>query len=253
MRDPIKLHWAKSKPNFGDWLSPKIVECVSGRPVRYAAMDECDLVAIGSLLQRVKNRFWTRKIHVWGTGFIEDGGAARNRHYIHAVRGPGTLARLGEKIVPFGDPGLLADRLLDGSSIAKKHRVSVIPHYKDKSSKGLQAFCEMNPDANVIDVFADAETVLTDIAASHCVVSSAMHGLIASDALAVPNCRVVFTGGLRGGDFKFNDYYNGTGFVSLDCEPAGFDASRHEEVMAGCARPGLSELKVALEKAFPQF
>ena len=253
MSAAIRLHWARSKPNFGDWLSPQIVECISGRKVQYAKIEQCDLVAVGSLLQRVKNHFWTRRLHVWGAGFIEQGAIKKSRHYVHAVRGPLSLARLGRgyDAVPFGDPGLLADRLLDGKVVPKRHRVSVIAHYKDKSSDGLRVFCESNPDANVIDVFSDASNVLREIAASHCVVSSAMHGLIASDALGIPNSRVVFSGDLRGGEFKFDDYYEGTGFQPFRCCPDGFGKAQHEQLLEFCHRPGLDSLKVALEAAFP--
>jgi len=253
MSSPIRLHWARSKPNFGDWLSPKIVESVSGRAVRYAKIDHCDLVAVGSLLQRTKNHFWTRRLHIWGAGFIEAGDARTTRHYVHAVRGPYSLLRLGKAglAVPFGDPGLLADRLIDGKSISKKHRVSILAHYKDKQSEGLKAFIQGNPDANVIDVFSDPGAVLREISASHCVVSSAMHGLIASDALGVPNCRVALSSQLRGGEFKFADYYEGTGFEPYRCEPESFDLARHEQLLKGYSRRGLAELQAALEAAFP--
>lgn len=253
MSTAIRLHWARSKPNFGDWLSPQIVECVSGRPVKYAKIDQCDLVAIGSLLQRVRNRFWTRPVHIWGAGFIEQGKGVKTRHHIHAVRGPASLARLGKtrEGVAFGDPGLLADRLLDGTVIAKRHRLSVIAHYKDKTSEGLKRFCQSNPDVNVIDVFSDTNTVLREIAASHCVVSSAMHGLIASDAMGVPNCRVVFSGDLRGGEFKFDDYYKGTGFQPFLCQPESFDKTQYETLLNHYRRPGLPGVKAALEAAFP--
>lgn len=253
MKKPIKLHWASSKPNFGDQLSPLIVECVSGRPVEHASVDKCDLVALGSLLQRVKNHWWSRRLHIWGAGFIEDGKKLSCRHHVHALRGPLSAERLGlSEPVAYGDPGLLADRLLDGRHIPKKYRLSIIAHYKDKGSPMLKALCEQNPDARVVDVFSCPMDILHDIAASHCVVSSAMHGLIAADALSVPNCRVVLSDQLRGGDFKFRDYYGGLPFGSQECKSADFGKEEFERVIGSFDRPGLVDIKEALEKAFPR-
>lgn len=250
MKKPIKLHWASSKPNFGDYLSPLIVECVSGRKVLHSAPGEADLIAIGSILQRVKNRCWTRRTHIWGSGYIEAGKVVRSRHYIHATRGPLSANRLSSDVGVYGDPGLLVDRLLDGRVIAKKHRVSIIAHYQDKDSQELKQWLERYPDANVIDVFSEPLRILTDIAASHFVLSSAMHGLIAADGLGVPNERIVLTGALRGGDFKFEDYYRG---IRIDppqnAEPHA--VACFEERIASYLRPGLDDIKETLVTAFP--
>ena len=252
MKKPIKLHWACSKPNFGDWLSPKIVECVSGRPVQYAPVEKCDLVAVGSLLQRVGTQWWNRRLHIWGTGFIETRKPRRCRHYVHAVRGPLSARILGvDDPIPYGDPGLLADRLLDGRSIGKRHRISIIAHYKDKGSGGLRALCDSNPDARIIDVFSDPMEILEAIAASHCVLSSAMHGLIAADALGVPNARVVFSDLLRGGGFKFRDYYQGIGVPEKVVDRTSLKGAEFDELLSSCERPKLARVKERLVEAFP--
>lgn len=246
MKKSIKLHWASSKPNFGDSLSPLIVECISGRKVVHSAPGDCDLIAIGSLLQRLKNHWWNRRVHVWGTGFIEAGGCIRSRHHIHALRGPLSSARLSSDVQVFGDPGLLADRLLDGRVIGKKYRVSIIAHYKDRDSLELKQLVQLNPDARLIDVFSDPLEILSQIAASHFVASSSMHGLIAADALGVPNARIVLSGALRGGDFKFEDYYQGIKVGTPKVAGAEFD-----EYLSLYSRPGLEELKGMLARAFP--
>lgn len=250
MKKPIKLHWASSKPNFGDYLSPLIVAHVSGREVVHSAPGEADLIAIGSLLQRVKNHWWTHRIHIWGSGFIEAGKNVRSRHFVHATRGPLSAERLSSDVGVYGDPGLLVDRLLDGKVIPKKHRLSVIAHYQDKSSQELKQLLERHPDAHFIDVFSDPLQILSDIAASHFVLSSAMHGLIAADGLGVSNARIVLAGPLRGGEFKFEDYYRG---IRIDPPPnanvySGFSL---EEQVALYSRPGLDEIKKSLIQAFP--
>ena len=249
MKKAIKLHWASSKPNFGDCLSPLIVECVSGCKVVHAAPTDCDLVAIGSLLQRIRNHWWNRRIHIWGTGFIEEGKSTGSRHYIHAVRGPLSAARLESDVKVYGDPGLLAALLLDGKVIAKKFQISILAHYKDKDSAELTRLLELYPDAHLIDVFSDPIEVLSGIAASHLVLSSAMHGLIAADALGVPNVRLVLSGNLRGGDYKFIDYYRGINTVPLPVPDLG--RARFEELVDGYSRPELDTVKQGLLASFP--
>ena len=41
--------------------------------------------------------------------------------------------------------------------------------------------------------------------------SSAMHGLIAADAMGIPNVRLVLSDRILGGDYKFTDYYSAFG------------------------------------------
>src|SRR5690625_733507 len=250
MKNPIKLHWASSKPNFGDYLSPLVVECISGRKVVHSTPGKADLLGIGRLLQRVKNRWWTHRTHIWGSGFIEAGKSVRSRHFIHAVRGPLSAARLSSDTRVYGDPGLLVDRLLDGKVIPKKHRLSVIAHYQDKDSQELKQLLARHPDANFIDVFSEPRQVLSAIAASHFVLSSAMHGLIAADGLGVPNARIVLAGPLRGGEFKFDDYYRGIGIDPPRHVKVYTDFSLEEQI-ARYWRPELNEVKEALVRSFP--
>lgn len=251
---PIALHWSRSKPNFGDALSPLICARVAGRPVVWAPPERCDLIAIGSLLQRLKERLWSRPVHVWGTGFIESVPRRRSRHHHHAVRGPLT-ASLIDGIgadVAMGDPGLLVDLLLEGRPPLKR-RVGclVIPHYKDRGHARLQAAVEGLAHVEVIDVFAPPLEILDRIRAADCVLSSSLHGLIAADALGVPNAWIGLSDALRGGDFKFRDYYGVFGI-----EPCMLALSRDLLVdpgpaVAAWSRPGIDDIRRRLLARFP--
>lgn len=254
MVKPIKLHWARSKPNFGDMLSPLIVERVAGRPVVYAKTSECDLVAIGSLMQRLKEHWWNRRVHVWGAGFIGAQKQHASRHIVHAVRGPETAALINKtsSSVALGDPALLADRLDEKLlQSPKKHRLSIIPHYKDQGTASLASLIELNPKANVIDVFSDPLAVLREIAASELVLSSAMHGLIAADSLQVPNYRISLSESLRGGDFKFNDYYGALGLQPEVLPMQAVQGSAFDDLVNAYARPGIEKVKENLQRSFP--
>lgn len=251
---PLALYWSSSKPNFGDALSPLICARVSGREVVWAPPGRCDVVALGSLMQRFKEHWWTRRVHVWGTGFIEHPPAHASRHHYHAVRGRLTQAAISglKQEVALGDPGLLAHLLVeDRPAPARRCRVLVIPHYKDKGNAALAELAARVPGVEVADIFAPATTLLEQIRAAEVVLSSAMHGLIAADSLGVPNAWLKLSDAVRGGDFKFNDYYSVFGFAATPLalsEPLLRDPSA---VVAQYRRPGLADIQERLMRSFP--
>lgn len=258
-KKPVKLHWASSKPNFGDRLSPLIVARVSGRPVELASIRRCDLVAVGSLLQRLRKRFW-RPVHIWGAGFIAEQAPCHGRYHVHAVRGPESAALLAAgaktrmaEAPALGDPALLAG-MLDESLMKRprRQRLTVIPHYKDQNSEALARLKALNPDARILSVFDEPLSLLRAIAESQLVVSSAMHGLIAADALGVPNCRIVLSDGLRGGDFKFRDYYGAFGIRPPEVGVVELKRAVFDQHVEEYRRPGLEGLQAGLIRSFPE-
>nr|WP_306799423.1 polysaccharide pyruvyl transferase family protein [Alcanivorax quisquiliarum] len=250
------MHWSASKNNFGDVLSPLIVERVSSRPVIYESIEKADLVAIGSLLQRLKESFWSRRLHVWGSGFISPERPRQTRHYIHAVRGLETASILKKEDegIAIGDPGLLVGLLRDQLNLKRdRFPLVVVPHYQDKDSEALRHFLALNPSAIQLDIQADPLTILEVIGSARLVVSSAMHGLIAADGLGVPNVRARFSDRLRGGDFKFQDYYSAFKIGMPDVTPlAEITDAMMEEYVDGYARPGLDDVLQNLIAAFPR-
>ncbi|MEP2984830.1 MAG: hypothetical protein ABJP08_16340, partial [Roseibium sp.] len=108
---PLRLHWWKAQPNFGDALSPLILSHVSGRRVAHASVDEADVFGLGSLLQIVRRNFDTprdgAKPVIWGSGLLRPAGgrAFLKNIEIALLRGPVTAALLGVETDAFGDPG----------------------------------------------------------------------------------------------------------------------------------------------------
>lgn len=252
-KSPIKLHWSSSKPNFGDRLSPMLVEALAGRPVEHASIKKCDLVALGSLLQRLDEHFWTRRVHIWGSGFIEPRPVRHTRHFVHAVRGCSSRSVLGAEEAAVGDPGLLVDRLLgDRIKSAGRCPLAVIPHYKDKGDPHIARLLELVPGAVEVDIFDEPEQVLGVISGAEMVVSSAMHGLIVADSLGVPNAWIELSGGVRGKGFKFADYYSVFGInpEPLSLQPDGL-LQRIEEAASSWSRPGIEAVKDKLMDSFP--
>ena len=224
----IKLRYYTDEPNFGDELSIFIArelhDAVTG-----AITTRCNAVFIGSLL----HCFYTEKyrythlayllsprVTVWGAGFIEKPDLTRKkllrRLDVRACRGSFTLAslkgsrfaRVAENVV-LADPGILAGRMIDVSGTAKRYTLGIVPHYADKGSALLANIKVGN--STVIDVQQEPEVFMRELSECENVISSSLHGLIAADSLNIPNTRMVLSGDISGGDYKFNDYYSAFG------------------------------------------
>jgi len=45
------------------------------------------------------------------------------------------------------------------------------------------------------------------------IVSSSLHGLVVADSLGIPNMRMICSDRIRGGDYKYDDYYSAFGMT----------------------------------------
>ncbi|WP_443414588.1 polysaccharide pyruvyl transferase family protein [Brachybacterium alimentarium] len=149
---------------------------------------------------------------VWGSGFIrkEAPGEEPARLDVLAVRGRSTLDRMqniSHREIALGDPGILAPLLLDGP-VKKRYALGLIPHYHDVNSPIVQRMSELGPEVRVINVAWTPQEVAREIASCDAVISSSLHGLIFSDALGVPNAHIRLGDRLKGGLYKFHDYYS---------------------------------------------
>ncbi len=257
MTQPLKLYWSSGlkngRKNFGDWLSPVLCEAISGREVVYAKHNKCDLVAVGSILQRLKNHFWTHRVDIWGSGLIEKQSTFRSPHTFHAVRGELTAATLKNHVVStLGDPGLLSDMLLPPGQRDKLFRVGIVPHYTDQKLPVVDEFLKQS-GVTFIDIFSETVDFLEQAARCECILSSSLHGLIVADALEIPNGWIKLSDRVRGNDFKFFDYYSVFGFKEM--KPFPFTpTSTCQDVESWCAdyaRPMLDDIKKQLYAAFP--
>lgn len=262
----IKLYWCRGKGrddpgqrNFGDYLSPLIVEMASHRPVEYAPIHKADMMAIGSIMNReskAKRFLLPRRLHVWGSGTDAPGRVFSGRHHYHAVRGTQTRAQIqGEPgSVALGDPGLLAREWWEGRPRPdKRFTLGVIPHYVDRDSDAVRQVASQ-PGVCIIDVYWPVEEVLRAIQSCHFILSSSMHGLIVADAFGVPNRRVTLSQG-KISDFKFVDYYSAFGLdepASLGAaDLAAATATDAERLVGNYCRPRLETVKAGLLAAFP--
>jgi hypothetical protein len=224
MTRTINLYWSggrKNGINYGDSLSPVIVELLSGKRVQYAPIHKCDLVSIGSILEKCSKSPWKRQLFgrrapliIWGTGsMFRDSEISAFSMQIYSVRGNLTLSKLGlPKDMATGDPGILVDMLLDGKPPAKRFRWGIIPHFSDCGDQRIHSLHERTRRSTIINVKdPDLRETTRRIAECEYVASSSLHGLIAADSLGIPNLRLTVTGKVTGGDWKFDDYATSVG------------------------------------------
>lgn len=223
----IKLvYW--NEPNFGDMLSPYIVEKLSGKKTAYKSYNiggintikrfikliltfdfkritsilfpwEKNLLAIGSILSK-----GNRHSVVWGSGFISEDDSF-NGGRILAVRGKYTnekLKRMGfQGTSIWGDPALLIPILINPVP-NKINLIGIIPHWSE-----VDFF--LNRYSNqykIIDLRTrEIEGTIAQITSCQYILSTSLHGLIVSHAYGIPALWIKKQT-LHDDDIKFKDY-----------------------------------------------
>ncbi len=211
---PVRLYWWRWRYphwlNFGDEVTAPLIERLTGRRVVWTPLARCDLIGAGSILQSVVARRAASMPVVWGSGFIRPPAADEPCHDVAAlaVRGALSAARLAPERrigLRFGDPGILANRLVDGR-VRAKYALGVVPHYQDVGHPQVRRLAALSRHVRLIDVTWTPEEVAREIASCEAVVSSSMHGLIFADSLGVPNVHLRLGSRVIGGLYKFRDY-----------------------------------------------
>lgn len=281
----IRLYYYNEIQNFGDALNPVLLERVFGLKTTLGTPDNADLCAIGSILEffswKGRNLFKLLSIrcknphplNVYGSGFISEPyfvnkfGCVQHEMFtrkikLHAVRGTYTKQRfelifkksLSNLVI--GDPGLLASYLIDKDKIKKKYSIGIIPHHNDENDIKLLKLADKLKHAKIINMVGDPLDILNQICECETIASTAMHGLIVSDSLGIPNQWIKVSDKLLGGNYKFNDYYSV--FNLFDRKPADLNVSKLEEITPeGIAEnykinfTDVTKIQENLIKAFP--
>ncbi len=263
----IRLYWSggnRSDINFGDSISPRIVEQLSGKKVVYANIDACDVAAIGSILNKIVTRQWKRmlrlrldKIRIWGTGAFGPDDLLKGRSGLAIAAVRGVLTRDALKLdatAALGDPGLLVDRLAGPAD--KKFRWGIIPHVVDRKL-GIIHDMHKNTDHSCIIDLADPDIlgVAKKIRSCDFIISSSLHGLITADAFGIPNVWMRVSGNIFGGDWKFLDYFSTvdrTETAPLYPAETALNLGSLEDTAARVARQTVERRQNDLEKSFAQ-
>jgi pyruvyltransferase len=215
----IPLTWWNLTPNFGDLLSPYLINKLTSKPVKLVHLNagykrniikklfqknKFSYFAIGSIISRVTN-----KSVVWGSGAFgtEDRRSISQKATYLAVRGPLTrnLLRIyGVKNIPeiYGDPALLMPMVFD-PEVKKTHKLGIILRWSESDWNKV----EFDPDIKKIYLGTDdIEGTLKDIISCEKILSSSLHGIILADAYGIPSAWLK-SDTPKGFEFKFYDYF----------------------------------------------
>jgi pyruvyltransferase len=229
--------------NFGDLLGKEIVHRLrkmdnlpneAGRTAR--------LLSVGSILHFARDGDV-----VWGSGVngkIPGSSHTYSSLDVRAVRGPLTRDFLNDRGIEvpeiFGDPALLlphvAPELVDAAQ-HKKHKLTIVPNFQD-----LRLQRPSRPHPNLLNPTSGLWRCLYRIVQSELVVGSSLHAIIVAEAFGVP-ARAVQSRVEH--EFKYLDYYTGTGRKTFSPAPTVRDA-----IKAGGEPSPLSSVQPLLN-AFP--
>lgn len=215
----FKEKWkVNPKKNWGDIISKYILECFSGKFLKDENVFHYDqngvmlqkdnkIVGVGSSMLFTKSNDY-----VWGTGCMDEFSMGEIPKKVYAVRGPLTrnaLLRCGWDVPKvYGDPALLFPKIYN-PKIEKKYKFGLIPHYREFDTvEGLDVIRKIEKfGVKIVNITAGIYEFISELLECEFILSSSLHGLIASDAYRIPNHRVNITEAIIGGDFKYKDYF----------------------------------------------
>jgi len=209
------VRYFRSVRNWGDMLTPYIFEKLSGTtPIslknKQPSHGGAPVYQItGSILS-----WCCKNTVVWGNGHIEgNAGKILPPRAIHAVRGPLSRQLLLAQGIPcpevYGDPALIMP-VLYHPDIKPTHEIGIVAHYVDVKHGWLSQF-RKDPKIRFINVLSDIEPFIDALLSCKLIISSSLHGLVAADAYGIPSIHAQLTNKIRGGDFKYKDYYQSIG------------------------------------------
>ncbi len=210
----IRAFWCRvpSRPNFGDALTPWLIERLTGEyPIFVRPEDPRHKYFVtGSIVSYAGG-----DCTVWGSGIMCRGDIVSPAVQLLAVRGPLTRARAlecgAECPEIYGDPALLLPRFY-APPPCERRGIGVVAHFSDYPR--LLPVWKDSARLRLIDIQDSIKSVIDRIAACEFIVSSSLHGLIASHAYGVPAVWVKFRDLPSGDDSKFQDY-----FLSIGHQP----------------------------------
>lgn len=229
--------------NFGDIASRDIFERISGVPTLVPQAKRRKILSVGSILHQAR-----QGDVIWGSGIKGTMRALPDVVTdldIRAVRGPLTLEFLREKgfnvskVAEVFDPGCLMGHLyakeIAAYDVARNKSMGpfrIIPHYRDdlmmrRRHKDLQH--------SFLTVDCTPQQMVERMLGAEAVYSSSLHGVIFAESLGIPAYWLKSVGGEN--DYKFYDYYYGTGRYQVKCFDTLQDAMRGTPMPLPTLRP----------------
>lgn len=187
----MKLYYLGGKGNFGDFLNPWIWDKVI--PGVLDEDESCAFVGIGTLInQKMLDRTpnaQRRIIFSSGAGYGKSLLSLDDTYQVYCVRGPITARRLSLPIELAITDGAMLLRKLYQPQYSTQYKFAYMPHY-NFAGDGWRSVCEQLGFC-YIDPCSPIETILHQISSTEVLLTEAMHGAIAADALRVPWVSVI--------------------------------------------------------------
>lgn len=235
--------------NLGDYLSVIIVENMlkkHGMSLLTKTRRTEYLYGIGSIIG-----FGLQDATIWGSGLLRKENAlrlVRSKLDIRAVRGPKTrehLAKMGLNCPAiYGDPAILMP-MIYSSNLEKKYPCSIILHHSSEIRKNISELC--NSGLHYIEIKTiNYKHFIDQLIQSDMIISSALHGIILAESYGIPT--IYLKDNKINQDFKFNDYYSGTGRSEYKYANTIEDALKNRPVNE---LPNFDEMRKKLIDTFP--
>jgi hypothetical protein len=211
----VKVWWF-NKPNYGDILTPHILNAY-GVTHKHVAMPQlADAICVGSIA-----RLAHKDCHVLGSGFMRRADMVCKTANYHWLRGPHSRQMVLEAGCEcpevYGDPAMLLPTFWDAAP--KVHDLGIVPHYVDY--KDCQGWFPDYPVINLVN--HHVKSVTRQITQCRAIISSSLHGLIVAHAYGIPAAWVQFSDRLNGDGIKFDDHYAALG-ISEFAKPSLIEA-----------------------------
>jgi pyruvyltransferase len=208
----LKAFYWNPTNNFGDMLSPVVLEWISGQKVKRVPRNaEGKFLVIGSILRALQ-----KNDIVWGAGSMYDEPLPLPSGVkILAIRGPLTRecfikgGKNSESIPEvYGDPALLMPKIYKPVKVGVRFDIGIILNEVDKPYFKLN---QTSSKIKLININDPWRKIINLICACDSIISSSLHGIIVAEAYGIPAIWIKVTDKVKGNGFKFQDYFLSTG------------------------------------------
>lgn len=205
--------------NWGDDLNYYLIRTLAKRPIVIynnfwfaRKLHLNNYLCIGSLVD--SEHYTNTNTIVWGSGASSFGRCVPHPKKICSVRGYKTISFLAKQGIQcpnaVGDPALLLPLFYDPKKHIK-YKLGIIPHVLDLKTEIINEVLKLHKNVLIIDLahYGKWTDVVDQICSCEFILSSSLHGLIASDAYGIPNSWIKLSDNVCGGVyFKFLDYFS---------------------------------------------
>lgn len=193
--------------NFGDELSPLVVQEVTGKGVRRSSLASASLLGIGSLLSAAADVEYRGSI--FGSGLRDGGVPAATLAQARVVSLRGLLTRDSLRApsdTPVGDPGLIVRQMWPRSG-SKRGGGLFVPHFALPQSAYGRDLISLASRRGMRIAFptVDPKEMARHISAADFVVTNSLHAHIFAHSYGVPTQLVEVSANAEP-SFKYQDY-----------------------------------------------